>query len=145
MDIEGPQQWCEPSIEKLAPWVWLMQGVILVWYVSEGHKLPEAREVEALMGPWDSPTSLRHMLQVLRRATLNISIDANSPDCKDLQQSIAALKNLINAAAGAIEALPPQLQPRQPVAASGRPGSPLEVHLPISIFLPAKGQVWECL
>jgi DDE superfamily endonuclease len=99
MDIEGPQHWCQQSIEKLAPWVWLMQGVILVWYVSAGHKLPEAKEVEALMGPWDSPTSLRHMLQVLRRATLNISINANSSDCKDLLQSIAALKNLINAAA----------------------------------------------
>jgi hypothetical protein len=84
LDIEGPQHWCQQSIEKLAPWVWLMQGVILLWYVSEGHKLPEAKEVEALMGPWDSPTSLRHMLRVLRRATLNLSINANSSDCEDL-------------------------------------------------------------
>jgi hypothetical protein len=99
LDIEGPQHWCQQSIEKLAPWVWLMQSVLLVWYVSEGHKLPEAKEVEALMGPWDSPCSLRHMLQVLRRATLNISINANSPDCKELRQWIGTLKNLINAAA----------------------------------------------
>jgi hypothetical protein len=99
LDIEGPQHWCRQSIEKLAPWVWLMQSVILVWYVSEGHKLPEAKEVEALMGPWDSPCSLRHMLQVLRRATLNRSIDANSPDSQELQRCIASLKNLINAAA----------------------------------------------
>jgi hypothetical protein len=80
LDIEGPQHWCQESIEKLAPWVWLMQSVILVWYVTAGHALPEAKEVEALMGPWDSPTSLRHMIQVLRRATLNLSIDANSSD-----------------------------------------------------------------
>jgi hypothetical protein len=99
MDIEGPQHWCQQSIEKLAPWVWLMQSVLLVWYVTEGHKLPEAKEVEALMGPWDSPTSLRHVLQVLRRATLNISITANSSDCNELQHSIATLKNLINATA----------------------------------------------
>jgi hypothetical protein len=99
LDIEGPQHWCEESIEKLAPWVWLMHSVILVWYVTEGHKLPEAKEVEALMGPWDSPTSLRHMLQVLRRATLNLSINANSSDCNELQHWLATLKNLINAAA----------------------------------------------
>jgi len=99
LDIEGPQNWCERSIQKLAPWVWLMQSVILVWYVTEGQKLPEAKEVEALMGPWDSPCSLRHMLQVLRRATLNLSIPGNSSDCNELQHAIAALKNLINAAA----------------------------------------------
>jgi hypothetical protein len=98
LDIEGPQHWCQESIEKLAPWVWLMQSVILVWYVTEGHKLPEAKEVEALMGPWDSPTSLRHMIQVLRRATLNLSIDGNSSDCNELQRWIGTLKNLVNAA-----------------------------------------------
>jgi hypothetical protein len=99
MDIEGPQHWCEQSIEKLAPWVWLMQGVMCVWYVTAGHTLPEAKEVEALMGPWDSPTSLRHMIQVLRRATLNVSINAYSSDSSDLRRCIASLKNLINAAA----------------------------------------------
>ncbi len=99
LDIEGPQHWCQESIEKLAPWVWLMQSVIMVWYVSEGHQCPEAKEVEALMGPWDSPTSLRHMLSVLRRATLNLSINDNSSDCNELQRSIRALKNLINAVA----------------------------------------------
>jgi hypothetical protein len=99
MDIEGPQHWCEESIQKLAPWVWLMQRVILVWYMTEGHKRPEAKEVEALMGPWDSATSMRHVLQVLRRATLNISISINSSDCNELRHCIATLKNLIDAAA----------------------------------------------
>jgi hypothetical protein len=99
LDIEGPQHWCEQSIEKLAPWVWLMQSVILVWYVTQGHKCAEAKEVEALMGPWDSPTSLRHMIQVLRRATLNVSINDNSSDPNELRHWIATLKNLINAAA----------------------------------------------
>ncbi len=28
MGIEGPQHWCRESIEKLAPWVWLMQSVV---------------------------------------------------------------------------------------------------------------------
>jgi hypothetical protein len=99
LDIEDPQHWSQESIEKLAPWVWLMQSVIQVWYVTEGHKLPEAKEVEALMGPWDSPTSLRHMFSVLRRVTLNRSINTNSSDPKELQRWLGTLKNLINAAA----------------------------------------------
>jgi hypothetical protein len=99
LDIQAPQHWCQRSIEKLAPWVWLLQGVLLVWYVSDGHTLPEAKEVESLMGPWDSPWSLRHMLQVLRRATLNATIPDNSPDCNELQHSIRVLKNLLNSAA----------------------------------------------
>ena len=28
LEIESPQHWCRESIEKLAPWVWLMQSVV---------------------------------------------------------------------------------------------------------------------
>jgi hypothetical protein len=31
LDIEGPQQRCRASVEKMAPWVWLMQSVVTVW------------------------------------------------------------------------------------------------------------------
>lgn len=31
MDIEGPQHWTQPSVEKVAPWVWSMQSVVMVW------------------------------------------------------------------------------------------------------------------
>lgn len=99
LDIEGPQHFCQESIEKLAPWVWLMQSVLLVWYLTEGRDLPEAKELQTLMGPWDSPYSLRHIVQVFRRATLNLSIDTNSGDPNELRHGLAALKNLINAAA----------------------------------------------
>jgi DDE superfamily endonuclease len=99
MDIEGPQNWCEGSITKLAPWVWLQQSVIAVWYLTEGSTLPEAKEVEELMGPWDSKWSLRHMLQVLRRATLNATININSSDPTTLQQSLQTLKNCLLLAA----------------------------------------------
>jgi len=99
MDIEGPQNWCEGSITKLAPWVWLQQSVIAVWYLTEGVTLPEAKEVEELMGPWDSSWSLRHMLQVLRRATVNATININSPDPTTLQQSLQMLKNCLFLAA----------------------------------------------
>jgi hypothetical protein len=95
LDIEGPQHWCEGSITKLAPWVWLQQSVIGLWYVTEGSTLPEALEVEELMGPWDSKWSLRHMLQVLRRATLNATININSSDPTTLQHSLQTLKNCV--------------------------------------------------
>ena len=99
MDIEGPQNWCEGSITKLAPWAWLQQSVIAVWYLTVGSTLPEAKEVEELMGPWDSKWSLRHMLQVLRRATLNATININSSDLATLQQSLQTLKNCLLLAA----------------------------------------------
>jgi hypothetical protein len=95
LDIEGPQNWCEGSIRKLAPWVWLQQSVIAVWYLTEGSTLPEAQEVEELMGPWDSKWSLRHMLQVLRRATLSATININSSDPTTLQQLVQFLKNCV--------------------------------------------------
>lgn len=99
LDIEGPQHWCEGSITRLAPWVWLQQSVIALWYVTEGSTLPEAKEVEDLMGPWDSKWSLRHMLRVLRRATLNATININSSDPTTLQQSLQTLKNCVLLAA----------------------------------------------
>ncbi len=99
LDIEGPQNWCEGSITKLAPWVWLQQSVIGLWYLTEGCTLPEAKEVEELMGPWDSKWSLRHMLQVLRRATVNATININSSDPTRLQQSLQTLKNCLFLAA----------------------------------------------
>src|SRR6202044_1707029 len=68
MDIEAPQHFCQSSVEKLAPWVWSMQSVIMVWYVTAGRDLAEAGEMRARMGAWDSEWSLRHMIQVLQRA-----------------------------------------------------------------------------
>jgi hypothetical protein len=99
LDIEAPQNWCEGSITRLAPWVWLQQRVIAVWYLTEGATLPGAKEMEELMGPWDSKWSLRHMLQVLRRATLNATINSNSADPAGLQQLLKTLKNCLFLAA----------------------------------------------
>ena len=38
MGIESPQHWCRESIEKLAPWVWLMQSVVSLWYLTVGPR-----------------------------------------------------------------------------------------------------------
>ncbi len=43
MKIQAPQHWCQQSIEKLSPWVWLMQSVISLWYITAGHSLPQAQ------------------------------------------------------------------------------------------------------
>jgi DDE superfamily endonuclease len=99
MDLEAPQHFCQESVEKLAPWVWSMQSVIMVWYVTAGHTLPEAQELRALMGAWDSEWSLRHMVQVLRRAILNATINPNSADEAELREMVETLKKWANLAA----------------------------------------------
>jgi hypothetical protein len=99
LDIEAPQQWSQESVEKLAPWVWSMQSVIMVWYLTAGRDLPEALELRERMGEWDSEWSLRHMLQVLRGAILNATIDPNSADPAKLTDMVKTLKNWANLAA----------------------------------------------
>lgn len=99
MDIEAPQHWCQESVEKVAPWVWSMQGVLMVWYITAGHTLPEAHELRAVMGEWDSEWSLRHMIQVFRCATLNATIDPNSADQAQLREMVQTLKKWANLAA----------------------------------------------
>jgi DDE superfamily endonuclease len=99
MDIEAPKHWTQESVEKVAPWVWSMQSVVMVWYLTEGHTSPEALELREVMGDWDSEWSLRHMLQVLRRAILNVTIDPNSADHAELTDMVKTLKNWVNLAA----------------------------------------------
>jgi hypothetical protein len=99
LDIEAPQHWSRESVEKLAPWVWSMQSVIMVWYITAGRQLPEAAELRALMGDWDSEWSLRHMIQVLRRAILNATINPDSADEAQLREMVQTLKNWANLAA----------------------------------------------
>jgi hypothetical protein len=99
LEIESPQHWCQESVEKVAPWVWGMQSVIMVWYLTAGHDTAEAREMRERMGPWDSEWSLRHMIQVLRRAILNATIDPNSANEAQLLDMVNCLKNWANLAA----------------------------------------------
>ena len=99
LDIEGPQHWCRESVEKIAPWVWALQSVVMVWYLTAGQELPEALELRARLGPWDSEWSLRHMVSVLRRAIMNATIDPNSANTDDLKEMVETLKNWANLAA----------------------------------------------
>jgi DDE superfamily endonuclease len=99
MDLEAPQHWSQESVEKVAPWVWSMQSVIMVWYLTVGHQSDEALELGAVMGDWDSEWSLRHMLQVLRRVILNATINPNCADQAQLTEMVKTLKNWANLAA----------------------------------------------
>jgi DDE superfamily endonuclease len=99
LDIEAPQHYSRGAVEKVAPWVWSLQSVIMVWYVSTGRELPEADELRGVMGEWDSEWSLRHMVAVLRRATLNAAIEPKSGEPSELLKLIEALKNCVNLAA----------------------------------------------
>jgi hypothetical protein len=99
LDIEGPQHWCRQSVEKVAPWVWGMHSVVMVWYLTEGRDTAEAAELRALLGDWDSEWSLRHMIRVLRRAILNATIEPNSADEPQLRELVSTLKNWAHLAA----------------------------------------------
>jgi hypothetical protein len=99
LQIESPQHWCQESVEKMAPWVWSMQSVIMVWYLTAGHEIQEAKELRERMGEWDSEWSLRHMIQVLRQAILNATINPNSVERPQLLEMIQTLKNWANLAA----------------------------------------------
>lgn len=99
MDIEAPQHWSKESVEKLAPWVWSMQSVIMVWYITAGHDSAEATELRDRLGEWDSEWSLRHMITVLRSATLNATINPDSAEEPELREMVKTLKNWANLAA----------------------------------------------
>jgi hypothetical protein len=98
MKIQAPQHWCQQSIEKLSPWVWLMQSVIGLWYITEGHKLPQARAARRHFGDWDTEWSLAHMLRILRAAILANTINTKSDTKADLHQLLAALETYLHLA-----------------------------------------------
>ena len=56
-------------------------------------------ELRGRLGEWDSEWSLRHMLQVLRRAILNATIDPDSANEAELRDMVQTLKNWANLAA----------------------------------------------
>lgn len=99
LDIEAPQQWSRESVEKVAPWVWSMQSVVMVWYITAGHQSAEAAELRARLGDWDSEWSLRHMIQVLRQAILDATINPDSAKEVELREMTKTLKNWANLAA----------------------------------------------
>ena len=99
MKIQAPQHWCQQSIEKLSPWVWLMQSAISLWYFTEGRKLPAAQAARRRFGEWDTEWSLAHMLRILRTAILEDTINPKSATKADLCQLLDDLENYLNLAA----------------------------------------------
>ena len=93
MDIEAPQHYSQESVEKVTPWVWSMQSVIMVWYVTAGQESAEAAQLRTQLGEWDSEWSLRHMIRVLQRAILNATFDLNSTDHVQLREIAQTLQN----------------------------------------------------
>ncbi len=98
MEIEAPQHWCRESIEKLAPWVWLMQSVVSLWYFTQGKDLPEAEAARAALGPWETEWSLAHMVRILRRVILHQAITSRSASTADMVQLLHHLENYLNLA-----------------------------------------------
>jgi hypothetical protein len=63
-----------------------------------GRYEPEAEELRQHMGEWDSEWSLANMLRVLRRATLNAEIKANSGSAPQMSELLERLKNWVHLA-----------------------------------------------
>lgn len=99
MEIQKPQHWCRGSIEKLAPWVWLMQSLVALWYLQHGRHLPEARAARRELGAWETEWSFRHMLRLLRRLSIRELISRTSHTKHDLQQLVENLENYLYLAA----------------------------------------------
>ncbi len=98
MKIQAPQHWCRQSIEKLSPWVWLMQSAISLWYITAGHKTPQAKAARRRFGEWDTEWSLAHMLRVLRAAILTNTINSKSATKDQMHELLAALENYLHLA-----------------------------------------------
>jgi hypothetical protein len=99
MKIQAPQHWCRQSVEKLSPWVWLMQSMVSLWYFTEGRKLPAAEAERRRFGEWDTEWSLAHMLRILRTTILEDTINVKSATKADLCQLLDDLANYLNLAA----------------------------------------------
>jgi len=99
MKIQSPQHWCQESVEKLSPWVWLMQSVISLWYFTDGRKLPAARAARRRFGEWDTEWSFAHMLRILRAAILETTIKPMSATKDELCQLLDDLEKYLNLAA----------------------------------------------
>jgi len=95
MQIQKPQHWSQSSIEKLAPWVWLMQTLVTLWYLGEGHTLPEVKKARKNLGEWDNEWSLRHMCRIFRRVTIRHTINAMSATKRDLLVLADKLENYL--------------------------------------------------
>jgi len=98
LQIEAPHHWCRQSIEKLAPWVWLTQSTVMLWYLTHGRTTPQAEARRQRMGPWDSEWSFRHMLQTLRDAILDQTITPMSEHQRDLRKFLELLKSCLKLA-----------------------------------------------
>ena len=98
MKIQNPQHWCRQSIEKLAPWVWLAQSEVSLWYITAGRHLPQARAACQRMGDWDTEWSFTHMIRILRAEILANTIKPTSATKADLYELLAALENYLHLA-----------------------------------------------
>lgn len=95
MQIERPKHWSPTTVKKLAPWVWLMQSMIVVWYLTEGRHTPEANEERKGMGHWESEWSLEFMLRLLRRLIVKKTINATPRTTGELMKLCARLENYL--------------------------------------------------
>ena len=98
MQIQAPKHWSEQSIKRLAPWVWMMQSLIILWYFKHGHKTALAQRAREQLAPWEHDYSFKFMLAVTREAVLVNTISTHSAQPRQLNKIIRLLKNTVSIA-----------------------------------------------
>ena len=91
MQIQAPKHWSEQSIKKLAPWLWLMQSLIVLWYFKQGYKSAVATRARARLAPWEHDYSFKFMFAVLREVILDNTISSHSAKQAQLRKIIRLL------------------------------------------------------
>jgi len=67
----------------------------LLWYITEGHALPQAEAARRRFGKWDTEWSLAHMLRILRAAILDNTMNHESTTKADLCQLLSSLESCL--------------------------------------------------
>jgi hypothetical protein len=97
LGFEEPQGWTRRAVQRTAPLGMLLYGLIVLWYVVEGHS-----HYRRLERPWyrgQRHESFADMLATLRRRSIRATISAWAPTGLGSQKLLAILEQTLALAA----------------------------------------------
>lgn len=93
--IQKPKHWSRTTVEKLAPWVWLAQTTVAIWYLTDGQRTPEARAARRRMGRWETEWSYEFMVRLLRQLTTKETFNVTIASKSELKKICEAFENYV--------------------------------------------------
>jgi hypothetical protein len=97
LGFEDPQGWTRRAVERTAPMAFLMYGLVIVWFIKEGH-----RHYQAPQRPWYTSkreASFADMLATLRRTSVRQNIFALGLQGRGSRKIRKTLENAVSFAA----------------------------------------------